>query len=220
METTKVQKWNQLMKMIYFGMIMIAILSIVNTVLEWSHYFVNYRFYDYDYSKYYDVKGLITKIISYLCTSFWVFSVIWLFCLTQLINEKDRNGWSLFKIGALVYTSLAVLGIILSLADINGIGLATILLFVRMGCFVVMMIGAIKLSSSNTFPNSKGMSMIMIATIFIILSYFCYFMIYIMIYNENYNNLDVFSNVGNVFSLVSDIFWLIGWVKLSKKVVA
>lgn len=218
METAKVQKWNQWMKMLYYAMIMISVLSIIDTMLEWSYYYVDGSLYDYEYSDFSRMTSNVTTIIGYLCTTFWIFGVIGMFCLSQLIDEQDRNDWSMFKIGALVYTALVVLGTILSLLNLSGMLVAIILMLIRMGCFVMMMVGAIKLSNSKTFPNGKWMSMIMLSIIFILVGYICYLIMYIMIYTENYNNLNVLANFGNVFSLVSDIFWIIGWVKLTKRI--
>lgn len=218
METAKVQKWNQWMKMLYYAMIMISVLSIIDTMLEWSYYYVDGSLYDYEYSDFSRMTNNVTTIIGYLCTTFWIFGVIGMFCLSQLIDEQDRNDWSMFKIGALVYTALVVLGTILSLLNLSGMLVAIILMLIRMGCFVMMMVGAIKLSNSKTFPNGKWMSMIMLSIIFILVGYICYLIMYIMIYTENYDNLNVLANFGNVFSLVSDIFWIIGWVKLTKRI--
>lgn len=206
------------MKMLYYAMIMISVLSIIDTMLEWSYYYVDGSLYDYEYSDFSRMTSNVTTIIGYLCTTFWIFGVIGMFCLSQLIDEQDRNDWSMFKIGALVYTALVVLGTILSLLNLSGMLVAIILMLIRMGCFVMMMVGAIKLSNSKTFPNGKWMSMIMLSIIFILVGYICYLIMYIMIYTENYDNLNVLANFGNVFSLVSDIFWIIGWVKLTKRI--
>ena len=218
MEKSNVQTWNQFMKMTFFGMMMIAVLSIVSQLVDWSYYLVVnsrlYYYYDLYGSSYY--FGTASRIVNYIDTTFWIYGVIWLFVMSKFVDAGDQEGYSLFKIGFLIYTSLLVIGYLLALAGGLGMAITLVWFILQTGCFIVMMIGAIKLKNSTTFPNAKGMSPIMLSLIFGIVSYFLYIIMYTMAISDLYYNFNLFSNLGSVFSLVSDIFWLIGWVKLSK----
>ena len=219
MEKSNIQTWNQFMKMTFFGMMMIAVLSIVSQLVDWSYYLVvNSRFcYYYDLYGYSYYSGTASRIVNYIDTTFWIYGAIWLFVMSKLVDAGDQEGYSLFKIGFLIYTSLLVLGYIWALVDGLGVTLALVWYILLMGCLIVMMIGTVKLKNSTTFPNAKGMSPIMLSLIFGIVSHFLYMIMYTILSVDYYHNINIFSYLGTVFSLVSDIFWLIGWVKLSKK---
>lgn len=228
METTQVQKWNKIMKTTFIAMMMIAVLSITSVVLDAIYPIINrvWKFYHHYYADF----NLARQILGYLTTAFWIFGMICLFCLPQLANKNDKNGLATFRLGVVLYISFVILGYILSwfgLMYFENIIIIIVMLLLKMGCFILMMIGAIKLSKSKTFPNSKGMSMIMISAIFTILAYvytigldIYYYKYYYMSYDYygNSNIIDTLQWFGYIFSMASDIFWLIGWAKLAKPI--
>ena len=220
METINVNRWNKFTKMTYIAMMLVSVLSIVNVVLNWSSSWVRSSYYYDWFWDYYYMTSTVTLIISYLGDTLWILGVVMLFCLAKQLEGTDRKKMSVFKIGVLVYVSLVWMMYLVRWTFGYSRDFIMVMMLLKMGCFVVMMIGAINLSKSKTFPNSKGMSMIMISTIFTLLSYVCYFIINTMAYNDLYyeSNFTVLRYVSGVFSIVSDIFWLIGWVKLSKRI--
>lgn len=204
MTTSSFQKWNQYMKLVFIGMMAISLLGVSIIITNWTANLIGSAFGAYEL---YQIARVYSNITHFLISQVWLFCLVWLFLTWLIVDEADKQSLLLYIIGAAVY---ATIQFIECFTSDGGYQLVFFIASIKVSCFVLMILGAIKMAKSKTLPNNSGMIMIIISSALFILGELFNLPTHRMSYHIAYST---YHFIASLHYLAAYVFLFIGWKK-------